>query len=153
DLHHLSPHRPASQRAGTERRRDPDFRAGDRLFHGTAHPGRARRHHAGQRHRGSVHRRLQLAPWRCALLHPAGHRPDHSRRLLSLPAPAPAGGGMSALLKGYLALVLGFLYVPIIVMIVMAFNQSPLYALPVVWDTIWFQNLASNERLINAGVT
>src|SRR5262249_55838312 len=27
------------------------------------------------------------------------------------------------------------------------------YALPVVWDTIWFQNLASNERLINAGVT
>jgi len=45
---------------------------------------------------------------------------------------------MSALLKAYLGLVLLFLYVPIIVMIVMAFNQSPLYALPVVWDTMCF---------------
>ncbi len=60
---------------------------------------------------------------------------------------------MSAILKGYLALILLFLYVPIAVMIVMAFNQSPLYALPVVWDTIWFRNLVDNERLINASIT
>ena len=59
---------------------------------------------------------------------------------------------MSTLLKAYLAIVVGFLYVPIIVMIAMAFNQSPFYALPVVWDTVWFQNLASNDRLIHASV-
>jgi spermidine/putrescine transport system permease protein len=35
----------------------------------------------------------------------------------------------------------------------MAFNQSAFYALPVVWDTIWFQNLVHNDRLINASVT
>jgi spermidine/putrescine transport system permease protein len=58
----------------------------------------------------------------------------------------------STLLQGYLALILGFLYVPIIVMIVMAFNRSPLYELPVVWDTVWFRHLVSNERLINASV-
>jgi spermidine/putrescine transport system permease protein len=58
----------------------------------------------------------------------------------------------SGLLQGYLGLVLGFLYVPIIVMIVMAFNQSPLYELPVVWDTVWFRHLASNERLLDASL-
>jgi spermidine/putrescine transport system permease protein len=60
---------------------------------------------------------------------------------------------MSAILKIYLGLVLAFLYVPIVVMIVMAFNHSAFYALPVVWDTIWFQNLVHNDRLINASVT
>jgi spermidine/putrescine transport system permease protein len=58
----------------------------------------------------------------------------------------------STLLKSYLALILGFLYVPIIVMIVMAFNRSPLYELPVVWDTVWFEHLVSNDRLINSSV-
>ena len=38
------------------------------------------------------------------------------------------------------------------VMAVMAFNQSPLYALPMVFDTVWFEQLAHNERLIGAGV-
>ena len=56
----------------------------------------------------------------------------------------------AGLLQGYLGLVLGFLYVPIIVMIVMAFNRSPLYELPVVWDTVWFQHLVSNDRLLGA---
>ena len=51
-----------------------------------------------------------------------------------------------------LALVLLFLYLPLAVMAVMAFNQSPLYALPMVFDTIWFERLAGNERLIGAGV-
>ena len=31
---------PAAQPAGPGRRRDPDLRAGDRLLHGAAHPGR-----------------------------------------------------------------------------------------------------------------
>jgi spermidine/putrescine transport system permease protein len=58
----------------------------------------------------------------------------------------------SFLLKSYLALVLAFLYVPVAVMIVMAFNRSPLYELPVVWDTVWFQHLAGNDRLIAASL-
>jgi spermidine/putrescine transport system permease protein len=58
----------------------------------------------------------------------------------------------SFLLKSYLAIVLAFLYVPVAVMIVMAFNRSPLYALPVVWDTVWFQHLAGNDRLITASL-
>jgi spermidine/putrescine transport system permease protein len=58
----------------------------------------------------------------------------------------------SFLLKSYLALVLAFLYLPVAVMIVMAFNRSPLYELPVVWDTVWFQHLADNDRLIAASL-
>jgi len=55
-------------------------------------------------------------------------------------------------LRIYLGLVLGFLYVPIVVMILMAFNQSPLYELPIVWSTVWFENLPHNERLIDASI-
>jgi len=55
------------------------------------------------------------------------------------------------LVRGYLGLVLVFLYLPIAVMIVMAFNRSPLYELPIVFDTVWFQALAKNERLLTAG--
>src|ERR1700758_714717 len=58
----------------------------------------------------------------------------------------------SFLLKSYLALVLVFLYLPVAVMIVMAFNRSPLYELPVVWDTVWFQHLADNDRLVTASL-
>jgi ABC-type spermidine/putrescine transport system, permease component II len=53
-------------------------------------------------------------------------------------------------LKTYLGLTLAFLYLPIAVMILMAFNESPLYKLPVVWDTIWFVKLAGNDRLLTA---
>ena len=61
-------------------------------------------------------------------------------------------GVLKSLVSGYLALVLVFLYLPIAVMIVMAFNQSPLYRLPVVWDTVWFERLAGNERLLGASL-
>ncbi|HWA46265.1 MAG TPA: ABC transporter permease [Hypericibacter adhaerens] len=54
--------------------------------------------------------------------------------------------------RGYLGLLLLFLYLPIVVMVLLAFNQSPLYKLPIVWDTVWFQSLAHNDRLINAGL-
>ncbi|HKQ94100.1 MAG TPA: ABC transporter permease [Aestuariivirgaceae bacterium] len=56
----------------------------------------------------------------------------------------------TVLVRAYLALVLGFLYVPIAVMIVMAFNRSPLYELPFEFDLVWFKALAGNERLLRA---
>lgn len=52
----------------------------------------------------------------------------------------------------YLGLMLLFLYLPIVVMILLAFNRSPFYELPIQWDTIWFQQLARNDRLIRAGI-
>jgi spermidine/putrescine transport system permease protein len=56
----------------------------------------------------------------------------------------------SAILKTYLGVILAFLYLPVAVMIVMAFNQSALYKLPVVWDWVWFERLAGNDRLLGA---
>jgi spermidine/putrescine transport system permease protein len=56
----------------------------------------------------------------------------------------------SAVLKTYLGAILAFLYLPVAVMIVMAFNQSALYKLPVVWDWVWFARLAGNDRLLGA---
>ena len=50
----------------------------------------------------------------------------------------------------WLGMVLVFLYLPIAVMAAMAFNASPLYALPVEWSTVWFQRLLANDRLIRA---
>lgn len=50
----------------------------------------------------------------------------------------------------YLGLVLAFLYLPIVVMALMAFNRSALYELPIVFDTVWFARLAGNERLLTA---
>ncbi|QIG47885.1 ABC transporter permease [Nordella sp. HKS 07] len=52
--------------------------------------------------------------------------------------------------KTYLGLVLVFLYLPIAVMIVMAFNRSALYELPFTFDLVWFKALAQNERLLQA---
>ncbi len=54
--------------------------------------------------------------------------------------------------RGYLALLLAFLYLPIAVMAVMGFNQSSLYQLPMVWDTVWYEALAKNDRLLGAGL-
>lgn len=51
-----------------------------------------------------------------------------------------------------LGAVLVFLYMPIVVMVVMAFNRSALYELPIVWDTVWFEALAGNERLLTASL-
>ena len=50
----------------------------------------------------------------------------------------------------YLAAIIGFLYLPILVMMVMAFNRSPLYQVPIVFDTVWFERLAGNEKLLGA---
>jgi spermidine/putrescine transport system permease protein len=52
--------------------------------------------------------------------------------------------------RAYLGLVLLFLYLPIAVMILMAFNRSALYELPFEFDLVWFEALATNDRLLNA---
>ncbi len=58
----------------------------------------------------------------------------------------------SALLTAHLWLVLAFLYVPIVVMAVLGFNASPLYALPFEFDLVWYRELAGNDKLIDAGI-
>jgi spermidine/putrescine transport system permease protein len=55
-------------------------------------------------------------------------------------------------IRGYLGLMLLFLYLPIAVMVLLSFNQSQFYELPIVWDTVWYQALAHNDRLIRAGL-
>jgi spermidine/putrescine transport system permease protein len=59
---------------------------------------------------------------------------------------------MSTLGRYFLALVLLFLYAPILVMMLMAFNESPLYQLPFSWSTVWFEKLVDNRRLLEASV-
>ena len=50
-----------------------------------------------------------------------------------------------------LALILVFLYAPVIVMVMMAFNASDLYAQPFHPTLHWFETLAGNDKLIAAG--
>jgi spermidine/putrescine transport system permease protein len=57
---------------------------------------------------------------------------------------------MGRVVKLYLGAVLVFLYLPIVVMIAMAFNRSALYELPFTFDLVWFKALAQNERLLQA---
>jgi len=54
--------------------------------------------------------------------------------------------------KLYIGLVLLFLYVPILVMAVMSFNASPLYALPLELTLDWYRALSVNQQLIDAGI-
>ena len=56
------------------------------------------------------------------------------------------------LCKLYLGLVLVFLYLPIAVMMAMAFNRSALYELPMQFDTKWFVALMQNEKLLQASL-
>ncbi len=52
--------------------------------------------------------------------------------------------------RAYMAAVLLFLYVPIVVMAAMSFNASKLYRLPIDWSLTWYVALAGNERLLDA---
>lgn len=54
--------------------------------------------------------------------------------------------------RGYLGLLLVFMYLPIAVMMAMAFNRSELYQLPFIFDLRWFEALAGNERLLQASL-
>ncbi|MBL8582644.1 MAG: ABC transporter permease [Rhizobiaceae bacterium] len=58
---------------------------------------------------------------------------------------------LSGLSLAYLLLVLGFIYLPIVIMTAMAFNESSSYALPFRFSTKWFEQLASNDILLRAG--
>lgn len=59
---------------------------------------------------------------------------------------------MKNLARLYLFSVLGFLYLPILVMMAMGFNELPLYELPFRFSTHWYEALASNTQLINSGI-
>ena len=59
---------------------------------------------------------------------------------------------MKTLARLYLLALLVFLYMPILVMIAMGFNESQLYELPFRFSTRWYQSLADNTQLINSGV-
>ncbi|MBC6439279.1 MAG: ABC transporter permease [Rhodospirillales bacterium] len=50
----------------------------------------------------------------------------------------------------FLALVLIFLYTPIFVLALMGFNDSVHYELPFAFTTRWYEDLASNDRLLDA---
>ncbi|MCR9136503.1 MAG: ABC transporter permease [Alphaproteobacteria bacterium] len=50
----------------------------------------------------------------------------------------------------YLGVVLAFLYVPILVMAVMSFNQSEFYQLPIRFTTGWYEKLWNNSEILNA---
>ncbi len=52
----------------------------------------------------------------------------------------------------YIALALIFLYAPVLVMMLMAFNRSQLNELPIEFDLVWFRALMHNERLIQATI-
>jgi len=55
-----------------------------------------------------------------------------------------------ALGRGYLGATIVFLYLPIAMMVAMAFNASALYTLPIEPSLHWFVVLAANEQLLAA---
>ena len=52
---------------------------------------------------------------------------------------------------GYLVTVLVFIYLPILIMMAMGFNQSSSYELPFHFDLVWYEHLSANEVLWRAG--
>lgn len=59
---------------------------------------------------------------------------------------------MKSLGRFYLFAILAFLYTPIIVMMAMGFNESPLYQLPFSFSTRWYVALMSNTGLLTSGM-
>ena len=59
---------------------------------------------------------------------------------------------MKALARFYLLAILVFLYLPIVVMMAMGFNDSALYELPFRFTTRWYVALSGNDQLISAGI-
>jgi ABC-type spermidine/putrescine transport system permease subunit II len=52
----------------------------------------------------------------------------------------------------YIFAILAFLYLPILMMMAMGFNESPLYELPFAFSTRWYASLAGNTQLVNSGI-
>ena len=59
---------------------------------------------------------------------------------------------MKPLGRIYLIAILIFLYTPILVMMAMGFNASPLYELPFTFSTRWYEALWNNSILLTAGM-
>ncbi len=59
---------------------------------------------------------------------------------------------MTRLGQVYLGVILVFLYTPILVLMAMGFNASPLYELPFSFTTHWYETLAGNDVLLTAGL-
>jgi spermidine/putrescine transport system permease protein len=59
---------------------------------------------------------------------------------------------MTALARFYLFLIVVFLYLPIVVMMAMGFNESSLYQLPFHFTLKWYVALSGNDQLISAGI-
>jgi ABC-type spermidine/putrescine transport system permease subunit II len=59
---------------------------------------------------------------------------------------------MTALARFYLLLIVVFLYMPIVVMMAMGFNESSLYQLPFQFTFKWYVALSGNDQLISAGI-
>jgi ABC-type spermidine/putrescine transport system permease subunit II len=59
---------------------------------------------------------------------------------------------MKPLGQVFLILILIFLYTPILVLMAMGFNESPLYELPFKFSLRWYEALFSNEVLLTAGM-
>ncbi|MGF1623320.1 MAG: ABC transporter permease [Alphaproteobacteria bacterium] len=57
---------------------------------------------------------------------------------------------MVALGRSWLLAVVAFLYLPIAVMVAMAFNHSPFYTFPIEPSLRWFEALAANRPLLEA---
>lgn len=61
-----------------------------------------------------------------------------------------SGVFLARLGKLWLALILFFLYAPILVMAFMSFNESQFYQLPFEFSTKWYEKLAGNQGIIDA---
>lgn len=57
---------------------------------------------------------------------------------------------LAGLGRAYVALVLCFLYMPILVMAAMSFNASEFYQLPFEFSTKWYVDLARNEEILSS---
>jgi len=57
---------------------------------------------------------------------------------------------MMTLSRSFLAGIIVFLYLPVVVMVAMAFNESSLYTLPFDPTLRWFEALVSNDKLLAA---
>jgi spermidine/putrescine transport system permease protein len=57
---------------------------------------------------------------------------------------------MTTLARSFLTGIILFLYLPVVVMVAMAFNESALYTLPLEPTLHWFEALAANDKLLAA---
>src|SRR4030095_3343382 len=118
------------------------------------HPRRSRRRDHGYRDRGPVYAGIQLASRRLPFVYTACRCACHICHLFRRAAARHHGIGetMKQIGRFYLVAMLMFLYTPILVMMAMGFNASPLYELPFTFSTRWYEALLGNRQLLTAGM-